>query len=69
MKSKSNKWNCTISQNGEECFNENFKSIDDIATELNLSKHIVFDLASCRKKNEKYSLCRFFPKITITRLS
>ena len=68
MKSKTNKWLCVITQNGIECFNEEFKSIDDIAEELELSKNIIFDIASHRKKNEKYDKCRFYPKISITRL-
>jgi len=42
MKSKTNKWLCVITQNGIECFNEEFKSIDDIAEELELSKNIIF---------------------------
>jgi len=68
MKSKTNKWLVVIVTNGEQCFNEKFLSIDDIAKDLGLSKNIVFDIASNRRTAVKYKDCRFFPQISITRL-
>lgn len=68
MKSKTNKWLCVITQNGVECFNQEFLSLEDIGDELGLSKNIIFDITSKRRTNKKYENCRFFPKITITRL-
>lgn len=68
MKSKTNKWLVIIITNGVQCFNEKFKSIEDIAKDLQLSKNIVFDIASNRRTAEKYKNCRFFPQISITRL-
>ncbi len=68
MKSKSNKWLCVITTNKIECFRDEFISLDDIANELGLSKHIIFDITSKRRTAKKYENCRFFPDISITRL-
>ena len=68
MKSKTNKWLCVITTNKIECFRQEFISLEDIAQELNLSKHIIFDITSNRRTNKKYEKCRFFPQIDITRL-
>jgi phage portal protein BeeE len=68
MKSKTNKWVCVITTNKIECFNQEFKSLEDIAKEIGLSKHIIFDIANNRRTAKKYENCRFFPMISITRL-
>ena len=68
MKSKTNKWLCVITTNKVECFNQEFISLDDIAKELGLSKHIIFDITSNSRTAIKYEKCRFFPEISITRL-
>lgn len=68
MKSKTNKWLCVITTNKIECFRDEFISLDDIANELGLSKHIIFDITSKRRTAKKYENCRFFPDISITRL-
>lgn len=68
MKSKTNKWLCVITTNKVECFNQEFISLEDIAKELGLTKHIIFDITSKRRTAKKYENCRFFPEISITRL-
>ena len=68
MKSKTDKWLCVIHQNGEEVFNQTFVCLQDIATELCISRNIIFDISSKRRQAEKYKNCRFFPQISITRL-
>tara|TARA_B110000285_G_C14973547_1_gene537793 strand:- start:55 stop:264 length:210 start_codon:yes stop_codon:yes gene_type:complete len=68
MKSKTNKWLVVINQNNIECFNQEFIGLEEIAQELGLSRHIVFDISSKRRSADKYKNCRFFPQICITRL-
>ena len=68
MKSKTNKWLCVITTNNVECFRDEFICLEDIAEELGLSKHIIFDITSKRRTAKKYENCRFFPQIDITRL-
>tara|TARA_R110001632_G_scaffold135317_1_gene250769 strand:- start:527 stop:736 length:210 start_codon:yes stop_codon:yes gene_type:complete len=68
MRSLSNKWLCVISQDGVECFNQEFVTLNDIADNLGLSFNIVFDISSKRRSADKYKKCRFFPQINITRL-
>lgn len=68
MRSKTNKWSCVIILKEEEVFNKEFITLEDISTELQLSKHIIFDIASKRRAGDKYQNCIFFPKISITRL-
>ena len=68
MKSKTNRWLVVINQNDIECFNQEFIGLEEIAQELGLSRHIVFDISSKRRSADKYKNCRFFPQISITRL-
>ena len=68
MRSKTNKWSCVIILKEEEVFNKEFVTLEDISIELQLSKHIIFDIASKRRAGDKYHNCIFFPKISITRL-
>lgn len=68
MKSNTNKWLCVITTNNVVCFNQEFICLEDISNELDLSKNIVYDIASKRRTAKKYEKCRFFPQISITRL-
>jgi hypothetical protein len=68
MRSKTNKWLCVITLNEQEVFNQRFICIEEISKELQLSKNIIFDIASKRRSAKKYENCRFFPNISITRL-
>jgi len=68
MKSKLNKWNCKITLMNEEVLNKCYTCLQDIADELNISRHIINDIANNRKKNNKYDDCIFFPKIIITEI-
>ena len=69
MKSKLNKWNCIVILMNEEKLNKSFTCLQDIANELNISRHIINDIANNRKKNDKYSECIYYPKITITEIN
>lgn len=68
MKSKLNKWNCVVFLMNEEKLNKSFTCLQDIAEELNISRHIINDIANNRKKNNKYDNCIYYPKITITEI-
>ncbi len=68
MKSKLNKWNVKVILLNEEKLNKCFTCLTDIAEELNISRHIVNDIANNRKKNNKYDSCIYYPKITITEI-
>ena len=69
MKSKLNKWNCVVFLMNEEKLNKSFTCLQDIADELNISRHIINDIANNRKKNNKYDNCMYYPKITITEIN
>jgi len=69
MKSKLNKWNVKIILLDEEKLNKCFTCLNDIAEELNISRHIINDIANNRKKNNKYSDCIYYPKIIITEIN
>ena len=69
MKSKLNKWNCVVFLMNEEKLNKSFTCLQDIADELNISRHIINDIANNRKKNNKYDNCIYYPKITITEIN
>lgn len=68
MKSKLNKWNCVVILMNEEKLNKSFTCLQDIAVELNISRHIINDIANNRKKNNKYDNCIYYPKITISEI-
>lgn len=68
MKSKLNKWNCVVILMNEEKLNKSFTCLQDIADELNISRHIINDIANNRKKNDKYNDCIYYPKITINEI-
>ena len=68
MKSKLNKWNCVVILMNEEKLNKSFTCLQDISDELNISRHIINDIANNRKKNDKYTNCIYYPKITITEI-
>jgi len=68
MRSKTNKWLCVITLNDQELLNKEFICLEDISAELQLSKHIIYDISSKRRSAKKYENCKFFPKISITRL-
>ena len=69
MKSKLNKWNVKVILMNEEKLNKSFTCLNDIAEELNISRHIINDIANNRKKNNKYSDCIYYPKIIITEIN
>ena len=69
MKSKLNKWNVKVILMNEEKLNKSFTCLNDIAEELNISRHIINDIANNRKKNNKYGDCIYYPKITITEIN
>ena len=68
MKSKLNKWNCKIILMNEEKLNKKFTCLEDIAAELKLSKHIIYDIANKRKKNDKYKESPYYPDILIEQI-
>jgi orotate phosphoribosyltransferase-like protein len=68
MKSKVNKWTCVVILMNEEKLNKSFTCLQDIADELNISRHIINDIVNNRKKNNKYDDCIYYPKIKITEI-
>lgn len=68
MKSKLNKWNCKVVLMNEEIINKNYTCLEDIATELKVSKNIVYDIANKRKRSETYKDSPYYPDIVIEQI-
>ena len=68
MKSKMNKWNCVVILMNEVKLDKSFTCLQDIAEELNISRHIINDIVNDRKKNNKYENSIYYPKIKITEI-
>ena len=68
MKSKTNCFNCKITQNDVELHNHDYKSLKDIADDIGLSYPIVADIHTGRRKNNKRKQFKFQPNIEITRI-
>ena len=68
MKSKMNKWNCVVILMNEVKRDKSFTCLQDIAEELNISRHIINDIVNDRKKNNKYENSIYYPKIKITEI-
>ena len=68
MKSKINCFNCTITQNDIELHNEDYLTLKDLADDIGLSYHIVADMHSGRRKENKRKQFKYQPKINISRI-
>jgi len=68
MKAKNNCFNCKITQNNAELHNKDYQTLKDLADDIGLSYHIVADLHTGRRKENKRKQFRFQPKIEITRI-
>ena len=68
MKSKINCFNCKITQNELELHNQDYQTLKDLADDIGLSYHIVADLHSGRRKENKRQQFKFQPKIEIRRI-
>jgi len=68
MKSKNNCFNCKITQNDMELHNQDYLTLKDLADDIGLSYHIIADLHSGRRKNNKRQQFKFQPKIEIKRI-
>lgn len=68
MKSKNNCFNCKITQNDMELHNQDYLTLKDLADDIGLSYHIIADLHSGRRKNNKRQQFKFQPKIEINRI-
>ena len=69
MRSKTNCFNCKITQNGTELLNQDFITLKDISDATGLTYHQVADISAKRTKLNKYDNFKFFPKIQITRIN
>tara|TARA_R110000737_G_scaffold164834_1_gene192436 strand:- start:4781 stop:4999 length:219 start_codon:yes stop_codon:yes gene_type:complete len=52
----------------EEIINKNYTCLEDIATELKVSKNIVYDIANKRKRSETYKDSPYYPDIVIEQI-
>ncbi len=68
MKSKINRFNCKITQQGVELHNKDYLTLNEIASDIGLSYHIVANISCNRKPNKKSIEFKFYPKIEITKL-
>jgi len=68
MKSKTNCFNCKITQNETELHNHDYQTLKDLADDIGLSYSIVADIHTNRRKNNKRKQFRFQPTIEITRI-
>lgn len=68
MKAKNNCFNCKITQNEMELHNKDYQTLKDLADDIGLSYHIVADLHSGRRKNNKRQQFKYQPKINISRI-
>tara|TARA_R100001198_G_scaffold28708_1_gene15136 strand:- start:477 stop:764 length:288 start_codon:yes stop_codon:yes gene_type:complete len=62
-----NIWNVKMITNGEETYNKDFKTIQEIADDLGMSYHQVADLKNkrCKRKQIRF---KFQPEIIFTRI-
>ena len=68
MKSKTNCWNCKITQQNNELHNKDYLTLKDLADDIGLSYNIVADISSKRKNNKKYDKFIYQPNIEINRI-
>lgn len=68
MKSKTNCFNCKITQNDTELHNQDYLTLKDLADDIGLSYPIVADIHTGRRKDNKRKTFRFQPKIEISRI-
>ena len=69
MKSKTNCFNCQITQMNNVIHDKDYITLRDIANDIGLSYNQVADISAQRIKNNKYSKFKYFPKITIKRIN
>lgn len=69
MKSKTNCWNCKITQQTNELHNKDYLTLKEIADDIGLSYYIVADISSGRKTNKKYDKFIYQPNIEINRIN
>ena len=68
MKSKINCFNCKITQNDIQLHDQDYQTLKDLADDIGLSYHIVADLHSGRRKENKRQQFKYQPKIEISRI-
>ena len=68
MKSKNNCFNCKITQNDIQLHDQDYQTLKDLADDIGLSYHIVADLHSGRRKENKRQQFKYQPKIEISRI-
>ena len=61
MKSKNNCFNCKITQNDIQLHDQDYQTLKDLADDIGLSYHIVADLHSGRRKENKRQQFKYQP--------